>query len=330
MIRLIGAPQHYAWGSTSAIPHALGLDPDGEPWAELWWGTHPGGHTLAEHDGDARPLVDLAGHLPFLVKLLAADRPLSLQVHPTTEQAAAGYAHEEHLGVPITAPHRVYRDPYAKPELVIAVTAFRALCGFRPVEEAAAEIEGAGSATVASHLRAHGPSATVAWLLHERPAVELDHPRFTHLNADYPGDPGAVVALLLNEVLHAPGEGLFVGTGVLHTYLGGVGLEVMSSSDNVVRAGFTTKHIDTDELLAIVDVSPLVSPVAEPVRDGAWLRYRSPTPGFTVAHAASTVILADGHHRIVAFLDERPVRVVHLGPDESLEAGRGAWVCTQI
>lgn len=283
MIRLVGAPQHYAWGSESAIPHALGLDPDGRPWAEVWWGTHPGGRTLAETNGTAEPLVDLAGHLPFLVKLIAAEHPLSLQAHPSALQAAAGYAREERMGVPISAPHRTYRDPYAKPELIIAVTPFRALCGFRPTGEAADDIESAGSHPIADHLRTHGPAATVAWLLRERPAIRVDHPRFRHLDAAYPGDPGALVALLLNDVLLAPGEGLFVGTGVLHTYLGGVGLEVMGASDNVMRGGLTPKHVDVEELVRVL------APEAESptvVRPGVSGWYPIPTDTFAVCGLA--------------------------------------------
>lgn len=283
MIRLVGAPQHYAWGSESAIPRALGLTPDGRPWAEVWWGTHPAGRTLAEHAGASQPLVDLAGHLPFLVKLIAAEHPLSLQAHPSADQAAAGYAHEERLGVPITAPHRTYRDPYAKPELVIAVTPFRALCGFRPTDEAAGEIASAGSPAIADFLQTHGPAATVAWLLRERPAIRVDHPRFRWLDAAYPGDPGALVALLLNEVVLAPGEGLFVGTGVLHTYLGGVGLEVMGASDNVVRGGLTPKHVDIEELVRVLGPDAESPTIVRPGVSG-W--YPLPTDTFAVCGLA--------------------------------------------
>ena len=285
MIPLVGAPQHYAWGSFTAIPTALGLEPDGRPWAELWWGTHPGGRTLAQREvadsgvGEAVPLVDVAGHLPYLVKLLAAERPLSLQAHPSAEEAAAGFAHEERAGVPVTAGHRLFRDPYAKPELLIAVTPFDALCGFRPAEDAAAEIEAAGSVEIAGHLRAHGSLATVAWLLRERPAISVDHPRFRRLAAEYPGDPGALVALLLHEVHLTPGEALYVDTGVLHSYLGGIALEVMGASDNVMRGGLTAKHIDVDALIGILTPHSYVPAVLRPDVDG-W--YATPTTTFAV------------------------------------------------
>src|SRR6187401_3623216 len=116
MISLVGAVQHYAWGSETAIPAALGIDPDGRPWAEVWWGTHPGGVTMASlSDDGSAPLADVAGPLPYLVKLLAAARPLSLQAHPTPSQAAEGFARENEAGVPVDSPVRNYRDPRAKP-----------------------------------------------------------------------------------------------------------------------------------------------------------------------------------------------------------------------
>jgi mannose-6-phosphate isomerase len=280
VIPLIGAPQHYAWGSEVVIPRAVGVPADGRPWAELWWGTHPGGRTLArtpdQHDV---PLADLAGRLPFLVKLLAAERPLSLQTHPTAEQAALGYAREERLGVPISAPHRVYRDPYGKPELILAVTRFEALCGFRPVEEAAADLEGCGGDVIADNLRLLGPSATVAWLLTKRPPIELDHPLYCSLVAEYPNDPGALVAMLLHRVTLEPGEAMFLDAGVLHTYLHGVGLEVMGPSDNVVRGGLTPKHVDVSELVLVLDTTPFTPPVLRPRADG-W--YPAETDAFAV------------------------------------------------
>jgi mannose-6-phosphate isomerase len=276
---LIGAAHHYAWGSDSAIPTALGLQPDGRPWAELWWGTHPGGQTLAASPDGEMPLVDLVGHLPYLVKLLAASRPLSLQVHPTAEQAAAGYAREERLGIPITAPHRIYRDPYGKPELIIAVTPFEALCGFRNPEEAAADLDRCGAPEVAERLREHGPAETVRWLLDERPAVTLQHPLFRRLDSEYPGDPGAVVATLLNHVVLEPGEAMFLEAGVLHMYLRGVGVEVMGASDNVVRGGLTPKYVDADELMHVLRGRPAEPAILRPGPDG-W--YPVPTDVFAV------------------------------------------------
>ena len=280
MIGLTGAPQHYAWGSESAIPFALGIEPDGRPWAELWWGTHPGGRTLATSGSDGLvPLVDLAGRLPFLVKLLAAAAPLSLQAHPTAEQAKAGFAREERLGIPPTAAERVYRDPYPKPELIIAITPFTALCGFRPVDELVPELRGAGGGAIADRIEAGGTAAAVRWLLRERPNVELDHPVYRLLAPHYPADPGALVASMLHVVQLEPGEALFLGAGVLHLYVHGVGLEVMGASDNVMRGGLTVKHVDVDELLTVLDTEPSEPMVLRPDSSG-W--YPTPAEEFRV------------------------------------------------
>ncbi len=283
MTPLLGAVQHYAWGSDTAIPAAIGSVPDGRPWAELWWGTHPGATTLAITDGadgaGPVPLTDIAGPLPFLVKLLAADQPLSLQAHPSTAQAATGFASEERLGVPISAAERVYRDPSGKPEMLVAVTSFEALCGFRPTEEVALELEEGGAATVARHLRAHGPVATAGWLLRERPILTVRHPLFERLSVAYPGDPGVIVALLLRHLRLAPGEAVSVPAGVLHMYLHGVGLEVMGASDNVVRGGLTPKHVDIAELVSILDPAAPAPTAQRPGADG-W--YSAGTDVFAV------------------------------------------------
>lgn len=280
MIGLTGAPQHYAWGSESAIPFAIGCEPDGRPWAELWWGTHPGGRTLAAAGhGGLVPLVDVAGRLPFLVKLLAAAAPLSLQAHPTAEQARVGFAREERLGIPPTAPERVYRDPYPKPELIIAITPFSALCGFRPAHELIADFRRAGGGALADRIEADGIGPTVRWILLERPRIVLDHPVFRLLDPQYPGDPGALVAPMLHFVTLEPGEALFLGAGVLHMYLHGVGLEVMGASDNVMRGGLTVKHIDIDELLAVLDTDASEPAVLRPDATG-W--YPAPAEEFRV------------------------------------------------
>lgn len=280
MIRLTGAPQHYAWGSESAIPFAIGLEPDGRPWAELWWGTHPGGRTLADTDrGGLIPLVDVAGRLPYLVKLLAAAEPLSLQAHPTAEQAALGFAREERLGVPPTAPQRVYRDPYPKPELIIAITPFSALCGFRPAHILIPELRAAGGDQIADRIETSGMRAAIEWILRERPDIALDHPVFRLLAPSYPGDPGALVATMLHSVHLEPGEALFLDAGVLHMYLHGVGLEVMGASDNVMRGGLTVKHVDVDELLVVLDTDASEPTVLRPDPAG-W--YPAPVDDFGV------------------------------------------------
>lgn len=310
---LRGTAMHYAWGSPDALPRLLGREPDGRPWAELWFGTHPGGP--AHVTGPAGPvaLLDRAGELPFLAKFLAAAAPLSLQVHPTRAQAEAGFAREDAAGVPRDAPQRTYRDRAAKPEVMIALSPFRALCGFRPIDEAVTELRGAGATALAERVARHGHGEAVRWLLAERPVLRPDLDRFRLLDDAYPGDPGALVALLLNEVHLEPGEAVFLPAGQLHMYLEGLGVEVMGASDNVVRGGLTVKHVDLPELARVIDPAPRRPDVLRPGTDG-W--YALPTPVFGVQELRSpTEWRADG-----------PELVLYARADPPFGAGTAAYV----
>ena len=283
--RIAGVVQHYAWGDHTFLPQLLGRQPDGQPWAELWLGTHPGGPATIDpdHTGTPRPLTERSGSLPYLLKVLVAAEPLSLQTHPSADQAAAGYAREERLGIAVDAPERTYRDPFAKPELICAITSFDALCGFRPLGATLALLDRLGAADLAAAVRADGLAGAVQALYRrtlpiastlaactgrtEPEAVLVDG-----LARQYPGDPSVVVTLLMNRLTLEPGEALFLGPGNLHAYLSGAGVEIMGASDNVVRGGTTVKHVDIDELLRVVDITPLADPrtPATPQGDGAW------------------------------------------------------------
>ncbi|MCV2394167.1 mannose-6-phosphate isomerase, class I [Actinotalea sp. M2MS4P-6] len=299
MHRLVNPTQPYAWGSTTAIPALLGSAPTGDPVAELWLGGHPGAPSqvqtddgpvrldaLLAADPDAMLGADVVARfgtsLPYLLKVIAAEKPLSLQVHPNLERARVGFAEEEARGIPRDAAERSYRDQNHKPELVYALTTFEAMCGFRAPRRAAELLAGLDTSLVrrlAQILHAD-PTATgirraFRNLLEPatRPSVEevgevadacrarletgSPSPRADRtvvMLADaYPGDPGVVTSLLLNPVTLQPGEAMFVPAGGVHAYLHGVGVEIMASSDNVLRAGLTPKHIDIPELLANVD-----------------------------------------------------------------------------
>jgi mannose-6-phosphate isomerase len=298
VFRLANPSQPYAWGSSTAIPELLGLEAHGEPVAELWLGAHPaapsrvacptGEVALDEHvaaDPDAALGKDVVARfgpaLPYLLKVIAADRPLSLQVHPHLDGARQGFDDEERAGVPVDAPHRNYRDRNHKPELVFALTRFEAMCGFRAPRRAAELLEGL-DAPLARELAAildadptHGIRTAFRHLLDPatrpgeddvaavvaacRARLETGSPSpradrtVVQLAEAYPGDPGVVTSLLLNPVTLQPGEAMFVPAGGVHAYLSGVGVELMASSDNVLRAGLTAKHIDIPELLAHVD-----------------------------------------------------------------------------
>ena len=325
MDRLLGRVQRYDWGDTDAIPRALGQEPDGGPQAELWLGAHPvapatvvrGGAELGldriiEQDacaelGDAI-VADHGPTLPFLLKLLAAAKPLSLQVHPTREQAAAGFAREEAAGVPRDAPDRTYRDENHKPELLCALTSFRALCGFRaPVESAAdlrsiclpeldaladrLEADEDGLPTVVADLlsrpdRERGAlAAAVRTRLADGGGTDDVRAWFLPIAEEHPGDAGLVLALLLHRLTLQPGEAIYLDAGHLHAYVAGLGIELMASSDNVVRGGLTTKHVDREELLRILTVAPSTPQLVRPreVAPGVDV-YDTPAPEFELTH----------------------------------------------
>ena len=281
---LRGVAQHYDWGSTTAIPELLGIDPDGRPWAELWFGTHHGGAATVLHEGRWSPLAEVAGDLPYLAKVLAAEQPLSLQAHPSAAQAAEGFDREERRGVALDDPARIYCDRRPKPEVLIALSSFDALCGFRPVDETADLLASAGpvSASLGDRLRGEGIARLVAQAMTLPPdprllAECLASPVYGHLAPlvkRYPDDPALTVALLLHHVVLEPGDAIYLPAGNLHAYLSGLGLEVMGSSDNVVRGGFTRKHVDVAELLRVLDATAIESPMVRAGLDGAYA-----TPG---------------------------------------------------
>ncbi|MET0146541.1 MAG: mannose-6-phosphate isomerase, class I [Ilumatobacteraceae bacterium] len=260
---ITGVVQHYAWGDREFIPRLLGVEPDGRPWAELWLGTHANGPATLP---DGRPLADVTGPLPFLLKVLAAAEPLSLQTHPSRQQAEAGFAAGR------------YPDPEPKPELLVALTPFDALCGVRPVDATIDLLDELGAADLAAALRRHGPGGAMASLyrggIKVGPIVDAaagsdrEEARcVTALAERYPGDPSVAATLLLNRVHLQPGEAIVLGPGNLHAYLGGAGIELMGPSDNVVRGGLTAKAVDVDDLLAVFDATPLADPVLTVGRD---------------------------------------------------------------
>jgi mannose-6-phosphate isomerase len=259
MHRVHGVVQHYAWGDPEFIPQLLGVDPDGRPCAELWLGTHERGPSTLD---DGRLLVDESGELRYLLKVLAARRPLSLQTHPDAEQAADGFR------------RGVFADPHAKPELLCALTPFHALCGVRPVEATLALLEELEIGELADVVASNGVDVAFTGLVTGRidpgPAVRAcRHEDGSRLEAGwvrlldemYPGDPSVAATLLLNLVVLHPGQALRLGAGNVHAYLRGAGVELMGSSDNVVRAGLTRKEVDVDELLRVADLTPLDEPV---------------------------------------------------------------------
>ncbi len=288
--------QEYAWGSRTAIPGLLGQSvPADKPQAELWMGAHPKGPSQVLSDGLWRSLPEViqespeetlgkevaarfSNQLPFLFKVLAAAKPLSIQAHPNKEQAGQGFARENELGIPLDEPHRNYRDDNHKPEIICALTPFWALNSFRKIGETLRLLEEArvpGLAEIVSFLRSHPNRAGLKKFFNhlmtmdsgkQRKIVEQavnsaekrtnEEPVWTwmiKLNEEYPGDMGVLSPIFLNLVRLEPQQAMYLPAGELHGYLEGVGIELMANSDNVLRGGLTPKHIDVQELLAVLN-----------------------------------------------------------------------------
>ncbi|AVH97211.1 mannose-6-phosphate isomerase, class I [Streptomyces cinereoruber] len=319
MDRLVNTVRPYAWGSTTAIPELLGTAPTGEPQAEMWMGAHPGAPSRTERGPlheliDADPVRELGErtverfgpHLPFLFKILAAAAPLSLQVHPDLDQARAGFAAEEAAGIPIDAPHRTYKDANHKPELICALTPFEGFCGFRAPADAADLIAALGVDSLKPYvdlLHAHPEEAALREVLTALLTADPEemahtvaeataaadrlggaHAPYARLAHHYPSDPGVVAAMLLHHVRLKPGEALYLGAGVPHAYLDGLGVEIMANSDNVLRCGLTPKHVDVPELLEVVRFDPadpaVLRPEASPSGEEV---YETPTDEFRLS-----------------------------------------------
>lgn len=347
-VRISNTPRDYAWGSQGRISEYLGLGKGGRE-AELWLGTHPGSPARAEDGRALGELLDNAGvaHPPFLLKVLAAASPLSLQAHPTTEQAQAGFAHENERKVPLDAPHRSYKDPNAKPEIIVAVSRFEALSGLRPYDEAIAAVRavlGVDETVRPFSRRLEGSlQSAIAWLLSDDPEVAGVVQAITaavdeiaasdpaaadtvrRLAEHYPGDPGIAVSLLLNRVTLEPGEALFLPAGNIHAYLEGLGIELMGPSDNVLRAGLTSKHIDAGELLRVADFTVLHDPRMPREQLPGATRY-APDAGFELRHIDGSHTPDSAGSAIV--LAVAPTTVTVAGEQHELTAGEAGYFDT--
>lgn len=367
--------QPYAWGSRTAIAELLGEpSPSAGPQAELWMGAHPSAPSVLTRDGvtvtltaaiAAAPAVELGeavarrfgGRLPFLLKVLAAEKALSVQLHPTRAQAEEGFAREEARGVPRDARERVYVDDWPKPEILYALTPFEALAGLRPAQEAADALDGLGVPELkdlSAALRvAPGPQAVaealtqlLTWPENGRAAVVAKvveaaaaeagkagpfaaaYDAVVRMNVDHPHDVGLVCSLLMNHQVVEPGKALFMGAGGVHAYIRGVGIELMANSDNVIRAGLTPKHIDVPELVRVLDPTVEVPVLtARETAQGIEV-FEAPVPEFrlsrlTVADGAALPVPGDGGPRVLLCIDGEASVSCGTEPDGHLVLARG-------
>jgi mannose-6-phosphate isomerase len=247
--------------------------------AEIWYGTHEGS-PARQVDSSQTLSAALGGkQLPFLLKILAADAPLSIQAHPNATQALEGFARENAAGIGLQAIDRCYKDDRHKPEMIVALTEFEALCGFKSAKQIRNLLESMlDPADVSDGLKTlvgrwlelidsenglqklfvditsrRGNLDGVTAELTEQANLSAQFELAARLNLLYPGDPGVILALMMNHVWLEPGEALFLPAGNIHAYLGGLGIEVMASSDNVLRGGLTPKHVDVAELERVLN-----------------------------------------------------------------------------
>ncbi len=374
LYKLTNQLKHYAWGSLDFIPRLLGREPDPAlPVAEMWMGAHPAGSSslrtpqgeislkdfiAAAPDRILGPGAELAGgELPFLLKVLAAARPLSIQAHPSAVQARLGWERENSLGLPLDSPLRNYRDPRPKPELICALTEFTALCGFRPCHEVAQNLRLAG---LDGLLRSYEPFAKHQnrhWF--QRLVLELLNLRETALGSalkaletsleegsglepvlrqvcrdlllHYPRDPGVLAPLYLNIFQLRPGEALYLAAGVPHAYLQGAGIEIMGNSDNVLRGGLTPKHVDGEELARVLDFAPYAGKTVEKdVLSPFSGVYRTPAREFELRNVTLvpswSLVNNELRDPLIVFCGEGSATLASGGENLDLETGEAAFV----
>ena len=376
----------YAWGSRTAIAELLGEpSPAPHPQAELWIGAHPADSSallagsVDAPDADARPLAEViaadpvgtmgtgvhdrfGSRLPFLLKVLAAAEPLSLQAHPSAAQAERGFALEEAAGIPLTSSQRNYRDSWHKPELICALTEFEALCGFREPSRtvhllAALEVPALdhylgllsgqpdehGTRALFSSIITIPPStlgpllsdvldACVRRVQHEG-EFAAEYRTALALGERYPGDPGVLASLLLNRITLQPGQALYLPGGNLHAYLAGVGIEIMANSDNVLRGGLTPKHVDVPELMKVLDFTPGDQPIlrGDPGMAGEWV-YQTPTPEFRLSRlepAGGKLEIDHAGPQVLLVVDGSVQVSDARGGSLTVPKGRSVWIGAQ-
>lgn len=378
MHELVGALRSYAWGSRTALAELCGRPvPSAHPEAELWFGAHPADPAYLRTERGTRSLLEVVAtdpgrelgaaaarfgdRLPFLLKILAAEEPLSLQAHPSATQARAGFARENRNEVPLDSPMRNYRDDSHKPELVVALERFEALAGFRDpmrtvelfralgvtaldqyADLLAAQPDSDGLRTLFTSWITLPPmvldtllpmvlDGCVRYLAEANREFAAEARTTLELAESYPGDAGVLASMLLNRITLQPGQGLYLDAGNLHAYLRGVGVEIMANSDNVLRGGLTPKHVDVPELLKVLDFEPIDLPLVlpEPAGDGS-VRYPTPAPEFALrrfdlTEGSALVPLTDAGPGIV-LCTAGSARLLDGSAQVRLARGAAAWI----
>ena len=335
IFRLTNEPKAYAWGSLELIPALKRIDSNGQPQAEIWFGSHRlDPSEVDDHIGGN--LLERIGELPYLVKLLAAAKPLSIQAHPSKQRAMEQFA----AGTP------GYQDGNHKPELIVAVSEFKALCGFRPNLEVGQDISSLaddneifsgwlqafnnGGLKGATQWAFDASQTAVNQLASSKDVLGQDRAQLiAELDLVFPNDNGLLVSVLMNQVTLQPGQALFLPAGNIHSYLSGLGVEVMAASDNVLRGGLTKKPIDLEELMQLLTFEPLLDPLVQtkmlsqgleeypvPVRDFSFYRVTPSSDCMLVdlaLNGSAILVCVAGEITLSNSLDE----LIQLAPGEA-------------
>jgi mannose-6-phosphate isomerase len=372
-IRLLkNTVQAYAWGSTDAIPKLLGLtNPLREPQAELWMGAHPKAPSMVACKDGWRSLLDFIekdaqdvlgkqvalrydNKLPYLFKVLAAAKPLSVQAHPNSYQAKEGFQRENNAGIPLNSPERNYRDSSHKPECIFALSPFWAVCGFRKISEILmlfrqicpqqlraelAQLRGdqnpGGLKRFFSKLMTLGDKSRQKVigeaLSNLAKGIEHDiaYQWIQKLAEEYPEDIGIFSPMLLNLICLEPGEAIFLEAGILHAYLDGTGIELMANSDNVLRGGLTPKHIDVAELLNVLQFEEKPIHFIKPVSVSEFETvYPCPAEEFVLSVinlAAEGIYVSPAKRSVeIVLCTDGAAELTHLDKKEVLSLNKGA------
>ncbi len=336
--------QNYSWGDTKYLQELIGEQQEiGKPLAEIWFGAHPKAPSLAITEKGEIPMDKLLQDmpenmlgteqniaLPFLLKILAAAEPLSLQVHPDKQTAQNGFRKEEQEGIPLNDPKRSFKDPNHKPELICALTPFIAMCGFRPFDEIIRNFHILGIIEIWQKFSAfnknpskntlrdlfsqilESESSQLEEVMH---CLEIIQPKLSpklkftcqickHLNEFYPLDSGIVSPLLLNTFTLQPGQAIFLDAGILHSYIQGAGIEIMANSDNVIRGGLTPKFINREILFAITRFETYLPQLIHPhLKINELVSYPTPAEEFYLSRLIleGTYILDNLHKPLLVF-----------------------------
>jgi len=306
--------KHYEWGSNELIPQFLDIENKrGVPYAEMWMGTHVGAPSQVELDGNQSDLSQISGQLPFLFKLIAVQKPLSIQAHPNKKQAEEGFSREEKKGLSLKNPVRNYRDNNHKPEIICAISPFTLMAGFREPDVISSSLEAFLSTTpqmkeifspilcalknnslcdffrLLSSLSSIEREYLCSFILEKEPnensgaISSAQWKLMKSLAAQHKRDPAVISPLYLNLVTLQPSQAVYIPPGILHTYISGFGVELMTNSDNVLRGGLTPKHVDIGELMNILFFVPFIPQLITHSADAPWFCYHTLCDEFSLA-----------------------------------------------